>query len=66
MVPRDLQCQDTGSIPSPARWIKKDPMVLQLQCSCHLQLGSDLWPWTPLCLGAAKKKKKKNVCSEHI
>ena len=48
--------------PSPAQWVK-DPALLQLRLRLRLQLGSDPWPGSSICQGAAKnekEKKKKN------
>ena len=54
-----LQCQDTGSVPSPAQWVIKDLMLLHLQH--RLQLCPDMipGPGIPYGHGAAKRKKKK-------
>ena len=41
---------DTGLIPGPAQWVK-DPVLLQLQQRFQLQLGSDPWPRSFICLG---------------
>ena len=46
---------DTGSIPSPAPWLK-DPELLQLQLRWQPPLGSDPWPENSICCGAARKK----------
>ena len=54
-----LQCWTAGLIPSLARWVNH-PVGIRLQ----LQLGSDLWPGTSLCLVVAKKIKKKKKKKE--
>ena len=65
---RHLECQDEGSSPSPTEWVK-DPMLPQLWLRSKLRLGSDPWPGSSMCLGAAqngeerkeKEKKKKDA-----
>ena len=39
----------------------KDQASLWLPCRSQLRLGSDPWPKTSTCHGAAKKRKKKNI-----
>ena len=46
-----MKCWDVGLIPGLAQWVK-DPVLLQLQ------LGSDPWPRSSICLGVAKNEKK--------
>ena len=47
---------DAGSVPGPARWVE-DLVLLQLWLRSQLRLGSDLWPRTSICCGAAKNKQ---------
>ena len=56
-----LECWDTGSIPSPAQWVK-DLVLSKLQCSSQLWLGSDPWPRNSICHGVAKKRVCVCVC----
>ena len=51
------KCCNTGSIPSPAQWVK-DPALPQLQQRSKLRIGSDPWPGNSISRGAAKKEKK--------
>ena len=39
----------------PAQWVE-DLMLLQLCYRSQLWLGSDPWPWSPTCHGAAEKE----------
>ena len=50
---------DTGLIPGPAQWVK-DLTLPQLQLRLRLRLSSDPWPRNSICLGVAKKEKKKS------
>ena len=43
-------------VPGPAQWVK-DPTFPQLWFRLQLWLGSDPWPGTSMCHGAAKKEK---------
>jgi len=54
---------DTGSIPSPAQWVK-DLALLQLQQRSQKCLGSDPWPENSICHKAAKRGKKKELVRE--
>ena len=47
------ESRDSGSIPSPAQWVK-DPALLQLRFRSQLQLEYDLWP---ISCGVGEKKK---------
>ena len=49
---------DTGSIPSPAQWVK-DPALLRFRL--WLWLRSDPWPGNSMCCGVAKHEKIKKV-----
>ena len=44
------ECWDTGSIPSPAQWVK-DLALLKLWLRWRLQLGSDPWFGSSICWG---------------
>ena len=52
-----LECWDTGSIPSPAQWVK-DLVLPQLWYRLQLWLRSDPWPGNSIGRKAAKKGKK--------
>lgn len=45
----------TGTQVRPAQWVE-DLMLLQLCHRPQLWLGSDPWPWSPTCHGAAEKE----------
>ena len=47
-------------VPGPAQWVK-DPTFPQLWFRLQLWLGSDPWPGTSMCHGAAKKRKNNQV-----
>ena len=49
------ECWNAGLIPSVAPWFK-ELALLQLQPRLQLHLGSDPWPGSSVCLGAAEKK----------
>ena len=51
-----LQCQDTGSIPSPARGLKD----LALPLLWRRSAGSDPWPWELHMPWGSQKRKDKN------
>ena len=52
------ECWDTGSVPSPAQWVKDHHWG---SCGLDCSYGSNLIPGlgTPYALGWPKKKKKK-------
>ena len=56
-----LQCQDTGSIPSLAQWVKGSSVCHS--CSIGHDCGLDLipGPGTPYAVGWPKKKKEEEV-----
>ena len=53
-----LQHQDTGSIPSPARWVIGSGVAIAVAW-VNLHLGSDPWSENSIHCGVAKKERKK-------
>lgn len=62
MAQRNLQHEDTGSVPSLAQWVKGlDSMLSQLGCNCCLDLIPG--PGTPFDVGRPKRKKNEESCN---
>ena len=64
VVQRDQGCLCSTRMPVryPAQWVKGSGVsAAQPRHRSQLQLGSDPWPRSSICCGAAKKRKKQNL-----